>query len=163
MWSVLNEILVLLIWFKAKSFYDDHEQGNIVNGQWRLHVTITSLIIGIGRSWEEPHKPERKRKRRSELMRRGKRRILAEILTSPDMPSELLYLTLMNEITPETAETMTYRINKEIFSHLHILKFVIAASAKRFHFKQCFVIAKCSSVHAPNSAFQGIPQGYLEV
>lgn len=117
---MLNGILVLLIRFKAKSFYDDHEQGYIVTGQWRLHVTITSLITGNGGSWEEPHKPERKRKK-SKMMRKENRTILAHILTSPDMPSELPYFTLKSEIMPETARTMTYKIKKEIFSHLHIL------------------------------------------
>lgn len=77
-------ILVLQIQFKAKSFYNDHKQGYVVTGQWRLNVTITSLITGNGGSWKEPYRPERKRKGR--LRRIGE---YWHTSTSPNMPSEL--------------------------------------------------------------------------
>lgn len=61
-----------------------------------------------------------KEEKENSKMKNGEnRRILAHISTSTDMPSELPYLTLKNEITPETAGT--YKIKKEIISHLHIL------------------------------------------
>lgn len=63
----------------------------------------------------------KEKKEKSKMKRKENRIILAHILTSLDMPSELPYLTLKNEIMPETAGTMTYKIKKEIFSHLHIL------------------------------------------
>lgn len=63
----------------------------------------------------------KEKKEKSKMKSGENRRILAHISTSTDMPSELPYLTLKNEITPETAGTMTYKIKKEIVSHLHIL------------------------------------------
>lgn len=143
-------ILVLLIQFKAKSFYDNHEQGYIVTGQWRLRVTI-SLITGNGGSWEEPHRPERNRKGRVRGWE-GKIGEYWHTSTSLNMPSELPWYHEIRDkegnLIPSTHPIT--RNSRQVFNICRVFLLLCVLS-----------LPKCSSLYATTRAFQAASQGLL--